>query len=144
MADKAFKKSGSYTIELSLLTPVIIAVFMLIYFSDLYMHDRVIIEKTCYISALRSALCMEQQQREMTAVSVFEREIEGRLLAAWDYDLNIEINDEYSQVDFTGNMKMSEGLLNKIINSRPFSYSTSSAAQVDNETKYLRNFFRGK
>lgn len=144
MLKKSAYKNGSYTIELSLLTPVIIAIFLLIYFSDLYMHDRIIIEKTCYISALRSSLCIDDKRREAVATEVFNKELKGRMLAVWDYELSVEVNDEYSKVDFDGNMKMSEGLLNKILSKKPFSYKTTCTANVDNETKYLRNYFRGK
>lgn len=141
---KVIEKNGSFTIELSLLTPLLIAILLMLLFSDYYMHDRVIIEKACNISALRSSLCVQEDKREAVLIESFNKETEGKLLGKWDYELDSYIDEEVSEIIFAGNMKMAENLLGKVINYKLFRYKTDCLSYVNNETKYLREFYRDK
>lgn len=144
LLDKSlYKKQGSFTIELSLLMPIIIAVFLMVLFCTYYVHDRVIIEKTCYISALRGALCVDDAKKENVAKREFEKEIKGRLLCKWDYDINVGKKDEITAVQFDGAMQMKEGLLAKIIGKRLFAFATECESDEAYEAFYLRKNKKG-
>ena len=137
-------KNGSYTVELSLLTPVIVAIFLFILFSAYYMHDRVIIEKNCYISALRASLCMDEYDREYIAYNTFEKETASKILGKWNMEKEYSKNGDIISFSVKGNMVMNEGLLRKIIGEKMFVYETECSANIANETSYLRNNRRAK
>lgn len=139
----SYKKDGSFTIELSLIMPIIVAVFLMVIFCMYYVHDRVIIEKTCYISALRGALCVVDSDKEYVAKREFDKEIEKRLLCKWDYETNVEKLSEIVSVRFYGVMQMREGLLAKIIGKRLFVFSTECESDEAYETLYLRTNCKG-
>lgn len=135
---KLSAKKGSYTVELSLLTPIIIAIFLFIFFIAYYMHDRVIIEKNCYISILRASLCVDDNEREWLAINNFEKETEEKLLGKWNMEkIYTEDRDEACLV-VQGYMEMNEGLLKKVIGEKIFFYKTECRANKVNETEYLR------
>lgn len=141
---KILIKKGSYTVELSLLTPVIIANFLFVLFSAYYMHDRVIIEKNCYISALRASLCIESNEREEIAYSTFEKETEEKLLGRWEIEKLYSEDGKTVSMRVNGNMIMNEGLLRQVLGQKMFEYKTECVANVVDETKYLRNSRRAK
>lgn len=138
MHSRLLKKNGVYTIELTLLMPIILSIFLLIIFSNYFTHDRIIIEKACYIGALRGALCVDKSKRELIAVEEFNKEIEGRLLWKWDYTVDVISSEESVMMEFEGVMNMEEGLLRKVIADRVFNYKSTEKAYVCDETKYLR------
>ena len=140
----SYKKEGSYTIELTLLMPFILAVFLMILFTSYYVHDRVIIEKTCYIASLRGALCSEDSLKEYTARETFDKEISGRLLCKWIYSVNCRINEDTVITDFDGRMEMKERLLAKLLDNKLFVFTTECRSKEADETKYLRSTKRGK
>lgn len=137
------KLEGSYTIELSLLTPFIIAVFLLLFFMAYYTHDRIVIERCSYVSVLRASLCPVEDLREAIAYKTFEDESNNRLLAKWDFEKNISANSNSVSINVKGIMKMQEGLLQKMISGKLFFYETDSIAYVCNNTKSLRENTKG-
>lgn len=138
------RKKGSYTIELTLLMPVIIAVILLILFSNYYMHDRVIIEKANYISCLRGALCYEKEKRESVAMDAFVQQIDGKLLGKWDYNIKFVNAEDKVISEFEGKMKMNEGLLLKVIGERVYTYKTKAVSDSANESIYIRKNAKDK
>jgi len=141
---KMLAKRGSFTIEISLLFPVIIVIFLLIIYSNYYVHDRVIIERSCYVSALRGALCVNAGRRKRIAMEEFDREIEGKLLGRWEYSINVESDSEEVTVKFNGFMNHSQGLLKKYTDNKVFAFQTISSSSAANETEYLRRATKEK
>lgn len=131
-------RKGSYTIELTLLMPIILGLILFLLFAGYYMHDRAVIEKTIYIAAQRGALCVTENRRIEIARSSFEKEIEGRLMAQWSHQYEISNQDNGIAIDYSGRMEMVEGLLRKIIKDKGFLFETRCFSGCANETEYLR------
>lgn len=138
MDNKRLVKDGSFTIELTLLFPIIMAIMLLIIYSNYYVHDRAIIEKTCYVSALRGALCTDEAGKTVAALEAFNKEIEGKLLGKWEYSIDADRISEEVIVQFEGFMYQRQGLLIKIIKGKLFEFKTEVKSDTANETEYLR------
>lgn len=138
------KKKGSYTIELSLLMPMLLVVLLLIIYSDFYMHDRVVIGRACYAASLRASLCVDENIRESMAKGEFLKEIDNKLLGKWQYTFEAVLANDEVVVNFEGTMLKRQGLLNKTIGNKLFSFTTASKSATANETRYLRNCTKGK
>lgn len=142
--DNILRKKGSYTIELSLLMPILLVVLLLIIYSDFYMHDRVVIGRACYAASLRASLCINENERESLARREFLKEIENKLLGKWKYSFETTLENDEVVANFEGTMLSSQGLLNKTIGSKLFEFSVNSKSKLANETRYLRNYTKGK
>jgi len=138
------QKNGSYTIELALLMPIILVIFIIIIYSSYYMHDRVVIERACYVSALRGLQCAEEERIESVAGEELEKELEGLFLGKWKHDSSVNFSGEILSVDFKGEMAAGQGLLKKIIGDKLYRYDTEYELNNINETKYLREYSKGK
>ncbi len=132
-------REGSFTIELSLLMPLIIFVFLLILFLNYYVHDRIAIDKACYIAALRSANYPDEAERENIALTVLNREIPARLLWKWDYTEGVQVMADEVIVSFEGTMLVREGLINRYLSGKLFAYNASQSASVIDEDDYIRS-----
>ena len=128
---------------MTLLMPFILGVFLMILFTSYYVHDRVIIEKTCYVASLRGGLCTQESLKEYAAKEAFEKEIEGRLLCKWDYDTTFTLKNDFVITDFEGRMQMREGLLLKLIGEKVFYFCTECKSAECNETQYIRSLGEG-
>ena len=131
-------KKGILTIELSLLMPLILGVFIFLIFTSFYLHDRCIIEKSCYIGSLRGSECAIEGSRDKRAKEAIDEFIPDRLLGKWDLSHDINVTEETVEVTINGSMGGNSGLLCNLIPGRIYGFSTGSKAYILNESEYIR------
>lgn len=132
---------GSFTIELSLLMPLILGVLLILIFTGFYMHDKVIIERACYGAILQNkdyglGKC-EESCRE-----IFNKELKGRLIAKWDIEEDV-IWDEAAYtltISATSKMHICEGLVWELVPKSMFSYNTVYSSRLLYGDEYLREY----
>ena len=129
-------KRGSLTIELSLLTPAIISVLIIVIFSGYFYHDRCVIQRAAYTSVLKSSAISDAD--ENTADMIFEDELSGRLIGKWDLQKKIETSDDYISLRVSGNMKCIDGIFTKYLSNMMYKIDISESAFDVNAPDYLR------
>lgn len=131
-------RKGSFTVELALLMPLIIGVFLFIFFLAYYLHDRCIIEKACYVAALRGSLETESDSIENVVRKALEEVLPKRLLGSWDLKEQIEVTNQEVRVVESGNMLMKEGFLLSLLGEQSFIFSTKCSAKQIEEPVFIR------
>lgn len=134
-----FVRQASYTIELSLLMPLIMGTFFLIIFTSFYLHDMCLISEYGYLAA---AEIEEKGPRHAEEVlySKFEIDFMNKSLGRWNINSEASIDDEKITVVVNGTMLSNESMFSGLINERLFSYSgTYSVYRID-EYSYMRKF----
>jgi len=137
---------ASYTIELSLLMPVIFYSLILIIFMTFYMHDKCIIEKSARIAAFRIALNGELNNIDIedkdefisrNYEEIFEELTSSSLIGKWEIEKDVIFSDEYFTVSLNGFMSVPLGTLKLITNSGGFEYALKINCEFINEVKYM-------
>jgi hypothetical protein len=126
---------GSMTVELTLLMPFLIGVFLFLFFSLYYLHDIAAIQKGCSAALIRGSLIRDDTEARREMQEAME---EIRLLGKWDLEKNIRIDREKVSVAVKGNMNVREGLFLKLIRDR-YVYETSMSTERIDETAYIRS-----
>ena len=129
---------GSLTIELSLLMPFILAVFIFILFSGFFLHDKCIVDKMCLSAALRASEELEDDRSLEKAHAVMDT-ISDRFLGSWNMDTQISVQESEIKVEFDGDMLMAGGLLRYILEDGDTSYAYECTAYRLNEAKYIKS-----
>lgn len=129
-------KRGSLTIELSLLTPAIVSVLIIVIFSGYFYHDRCVIQRAAYTSVLKSSAISDADDN--TADKIFEDELSGRLIGKWDLQKKIETSDDYISLRVSGNMKCIDGIFTKYLSKMMYRIDISESALKLNAPNYLR------
>ncbi len=133
------EQKGSFTVELALLMPLLIGVFLFIFFLAYYMHDRCIIEKACYAAALRGSQQSEPDHMKVVAQETLDEVIPDRLLGRWELKHQIDVTRQEVCVSESGNMKIREGLLVLLMGKQSFTFSAKCSAKQINEPVFIRS-----
>ena len=99
-------REGSFTVELALLMPLLIGLFLFVFFLAYYMHDRCMIEKACYAAALRGSQETESDRMEGEAREALDEVLPKRLLGSWELEEQIEVTKQEVRVSESGNMHL--------------------------------------
>ena len=103
---------ASYTIEASLLFPFILAVIVLIIYGSFFIHDRAVLDTAANEAALRGSEITDPDGDIFTKVrDTGEREIEGRLLATKNVDMDIKVDSKEVKVSYTGDFIIPRGVI---------------------------------
>lgn len=132
-------REGSFTVELALLMPLLIGLFLFVFFLAYYMHDRCMIEKACYAAALRGSQETEPDRMEGEAREALDEVLPKRLLGSWELEEQIEVTKQEVRVSESGNMQMNESLLVLLLGERAFAYSTECGAKRIEEPAFIRS-----
>lgn len=118
------KIRGSMTVELTLLMPLILAVFLFLFFTLYYLHDVVAINKGISTALLRGGLVTE----DGSAVGVMTEAVsEIRLLGKWD--IKVICDEDTEEVEASVEGEMAPG---------KYFYETMGTNRRINEVKYIR------
>lgn len=132
------KYKASMTIELSLLMPFIIGVFLFLFFTMYYYHDVVAINKGICTALLRGGL---EQNEGMIISDMTEASSSVRLLGKWVMIGNRDYDAEMIIIEYDGTMEADEGLLRKLIRG-DYTYKTSRTNKRIDEVTYIRKIRR--
>lgn len=129
-----FKYKASMTIEITLLMPFIIGVFLFLFFTMYYLHDIVTIGKGSCTAVLRGGL---EKDEDKIISCMTEASSAIRLLGKWDISENCGYDEECVKIDFDGSMEAGEGLFRKLIRG-DYIYTSSLMSRRIDEVTYIR------
>ena len=129
---------GSMTIELTLLMPFILGIFIFIIFSGFILHDKCIVNKACMSAALRGSEETEADKAMDKANEAITEVLPGRLIGRWDYSTEVDIGKDAVRVSFTGNTKMGSGLIRRLLSTGTTGHSYECESYRLNEAEYIR------
>ncbi|MCR4684008.1 MAG: hypothetical protein K5649_00930 [Lachnospiraceae bacterium] len=132
------KYKASMTVELTLLMPLILGVFLFLLFTMYYLHDITAIQKGCETALTRGML----ERNDEAARAEMEKALEEiRLLGIWDIDRKAVVGKDRVSVSVSGIMRIREGLFLKLIRGS-YSYEKDEEARRVDEVVYLRSHGR--
>lgn len=135
-------KKASMTVELSLLMPFILGVFLFIVFMAFYLHDRCLTNKIYAVAALRASLCESENMIEPTAMEAIEEQGTSFYTGIWELTPSVFYDGEIVTVKGSGNMKLTRGLLALLIDYSKVDYCLETKAFYIDEVKHVRNIRR--
>lgn len=121
------------TIEIALLMPILIGVFLFLFFTSYYLHDAVAYEKACNTSLIRGALAKPGNgSKDME--KAFE---EIRLLGNWESERSFFRENILVRVNIDGIMDAPEGLFKKLIR-KEYKLRINEVFRCIDEVTYIR------
>ena len=129
---------GSMTIELTLLMPFILGMFIFILFSGFILHDKCIVNKACLSAALRCSEESEDGEAMNRAREALSEVLPGHLIGKWSYDTNIDIGQDEIRITFSGSAKMGTGLLRRVLSSGSTDHIYECRSCRLREAEYIR------
>lgn len=129
---------GSLTIELTLLMPFILGVFIFILFSGFVLHDKCIVNKACLSAALRGSQESEDDKAMEKAMQAINEVLPGKLIGSWSYNTGIDVGKDAVRVTFKGDTDMGSGLIRRVLFTGSTSHSYECKSYRLKEAEYIR------
>ena len=110
MKKKIYK--GSYTIEASLLLPMILSIIVILIFLSFYIHDRCILYSIAYTAALRGSQVQSDEKKIFKEVEESSNELlESKLLITKNINTDIKISAKDIAVSYKGDFQRPIGTI---------------------------------
>lgn len=138
MRGRTIMRKGSLTIELTLLMPFILGMFIFILFSGFVLHDKCLVNKACLSAALRGSEESEDTEAVDKAQKALAEVLPGHLIAKWSYDTNIDVGKDEVRVTFDGSAQMGGGLIRRVLSAGSTDHSYECRSYRLREAEYLR------
>jgi hypothetical protein len=129
---------GSLTIEITLLMPFILGVFIFIIFSGFVLHDKCIVNKACLSAALRGSQESEDNKAVDKAAEAISEVLPGKLIGHWSYNTGIDVGQDVIRVTFEGDTEMGFGLIRRVLSTGGTSHSYECESYRLKEAEYIR------
>lgn len=129
---------GSLTIELTLLMPFILGLFIFILFAGFILHDKCIVNKACLSAALRGSEESEDGEALNRAQEAIAEVLPGHLIGKWSYDTNVDVGKDEVRVTFDGNAQMGGGLIRRVLSAGSTDHSFECRSFRLREAEYMR------
>lgn len=129
---------GSLTIELTLLMPFILGIFIFILFAGFILHDKCIVNKACLSAALRGSEESEDGEALSRAQEAIAEVLPGHLIGKWSYNTNVDIGKDEVRVTFDGNAQMGGGLIRRVLSTGSTDHSFECRSFRLREAEYMR------
>lgn len=140
--------SGSLTIELTLIMPMILSVIIFILFLGYFIHDKCILENGAYLCALRTSDEIAKQiSYDVRSISnnnyysdiyIDTASIKERLIGDWNITEGAICRDNKVIVNINGSMNCFDAFGLRIISSKLFKIDISESVPCIYEKYYLR------
>ena len=129
---------GSLTIEMTLLIPFILGVFIFILFSGFVIHDKCIVNKACLSAALRGSRESEDGMAVARATEAMGEVLPGKLIGRWSYNTGIDVGEDVIRISFEGDTKMGWGLIRRVLSTGTTTHSYECESYRFKEAEYIR------
>jgi len=149
------KSRGSLTIELSLLMPGILAVYILIIFMGYFVHDKCIIERAAYsaVNRCRYELMNENEnlnsgiESNDASIEYYIENAESRfdeitgegLIGKWDISRNAWTTDEEINLAVSGRMSCINGMFSRYLSKTVFVVEIEETAELISGPEHARS-----
>ncbi|MCR5223206.1 MAG: hypothetical protein K6D90_10120 [Lachnospiraceae bacterium] len=124
---------GSMTVEITLLMPFLIGVFLFIFFTLYYVHDIAALQKGCSTALIRGSLTRDRKEAQSEMETALE---EIRLLGKWNIQKTAVVEKDKVKVSVSGTMEVRQGLFKKLLD-KDYAYHTEQSAERIDETAYI-------
>ena len=136
---KCKKYRGSYTIEASLLMPIVLGIILLIIYLSIYIHDKAIIEYEIVNAGLNSISCDREILGETDIRNELEDNIHKHTFGRWNIDITVDEDiDGRIYISVEGLMGYSQGLIRRLITEKLFYVKTSSEYLRVKESEWIK------
>ncbi|MCR5508899.1 MAG: pilus assembly protein [Lachnospiraceae bacterium] len=135
-------RKGSLTIELSIIMPLILGLFVVIVFSGFLLHDKCIVNKACMSAALRASLEREDAPALEKAYEAMAEVIPGRLMCRWDYETDIDVGEDEVRVTFLGSSSVGGLFAGRILSNPVTGHDFECSAYRLDQSGYIRSHKR--
>ena len=129
---------GSLTIELTLLMPFILGVFIFLIFSGFVLHDKCMVNKACLAAALRGSQESEDGKAMEKANEAINEVLPRSLLGTWSYSTGIDVGEDAVRVSFEGDTNMGFGLIRRVLTTGTTSHSYECESYRLKEAAYIK------
>ena len=129
---------GSLTIELTLLMPFILGMFIFIIFSGFILHDKCVVNKACLSAALRGSGEYEDSEAMAKAGEAIAEVLPGHLIGKWSYDTSIDVGEDAVRVSFEGDTSLGFGLINRLLSSTGTEHRYECSSSRLKTEEYIR------
>ena len=129
---------GSLTIELTLLMPFILGIFVFILFSGFVIHDKCVVNKACLSAALRGSQESEDSKAMDRATEAMGEVIPKKLIGRWSYSTGIDIGEDVIRVTFEGDTDIGTGLVRRVLSGGTTMHSYECESYRLKEAEYIR------
>lgn len=131
--------NGSYTVEVSLIMPIILGVIILILYVCIYLHDKAVIEYVC----LNECLKMSQENNVSPLLhndisETIDNQIARGTIADWRTNVNIGITDTEIVIVVDSVMGHSQGLVDNLVTENVFSCHVENTELIDSEPDEIK------
>jgi len=103
----SIKYKGSYTVEISLIMPIVLGVIFVCIYLCFFVHDRAVMEYACTKSLLEAERYSEPVS-DYDLEQIIESELIKGLAGRWDYTITIAYDNDCVEIVLNG--KMGESL----------------------------------
>ncbi|MCR4656393.1 MAG: pilus assembly protein [Lachnospiraceae bacterium] len=132
-----FYKQGSVTVEASLIMPLILASIIFVIYIAFYEHDKCMMLKAGFSSALRAERGNDEALSYSLAEEAADEVIGVKTTGFTDIDTNIEVTYRYIRTDLRGNMRLS-GIAGLLTGSRYPEYSIMASGSLEDPAEHIR------
>lgn len=131
------KEKGSYTVEISLIMPVVLSVILLILYFSIYVHDRCVIEYAIIKVTAGTYDIVEYDDLIYEAEYMIGNILDKCLIASWDWDTDVEGGEKEFRLIVKANMRHSQGLISGYVLDRLFSVKEAIEIPCGNEYEHI-------
>ncbi len=129
---KSFRLMCAYTVEASLLMPMILTVIVLVIYLTFFLHDRAILQSAAYTACLRGSQLINGEDVYVNVEKWGKELIKDRLIATGDVETQIEIKGDRITVAYDGALRIPAGtLLCKALNGGRDMIDVRAQSQAD-------------
>lgn len=125
------KVSGSYTIELSLIMPILLGIIILCIYMLLYVHDIAVMEYAVTRACIQYDF-YNSNYVETDVEDCIKNEISKSCIGKWNSSINIDADYDEIVVSVQGVMIHSQGLVDNLVWKKPFTISVSRMKKLRN------------
>lgn len=104
------KYEGSYTIEISLIMPIVLGVILVCIYLCLFVHDRTVMEYAC-TKALLEAERLPKEMSNADLTDIIDYELQKGLVGKWNYVVSSQYEEDCVEIVLKGKMGVSQKLL---------------------------------
>ena len=134
-------KKGSYTVEAAFILPMILFSMIAVIYLSFFIHNKIILSKEAYISALRISQCMgKPTDRE---VEIEEQDakvrVKNRILACDQVESNYSLNNKNIQISYHMIFRLAKGIIPvKVLNTDVWDFYVGKEVQVFQPVEFIR------
>ncbi len=136
-------KKGSYTVEAAFIVPMILSSMIIVIYLSFFIHNKVILSKEAYISALRISQCLgKPTDRELEKEERDARvRVESTIFACDQVESHFSLSNKKIQISYHMNFNLAKEIIPvKMLNKEVWDFHVRKEAQVFRPVEFIRTY----